>query len=213
MNLAELSCLILIVVVCANVILLLSRKTGSPKTRLVQGTIAIVLLIGLVYAYGRMIPRTRFLSAAASGDLEAVRNRLEQDPTLITARGFGNWTALHHAARSGHLKVVQYLVEHGASMDTKAMGETPFGLAVAWGYYDCVELMLREGVDVNQRSFRQRSTAVHIAASRGHTAIVRLLLDHGADASLPNRREHGTPLTDAKNDAIRKLLLEYEANE
>ena len=38
------------------------------------------------------------------------------------------------------------------------------------------------------------STALHWAAYRGHHEIVRLLLDHGADALVRNRRDQATPL-------------------
>lgn len=45
------------------------------------------------------------------------------------------YTALHYAARNGHLKVCETLLQHGAAVDakTKAGGVTPLMRAVTTG--------------------------------------------------------------------------------
>lgn len=211
MNLTEISVFVLILVVLANAVILAPRLTGCSRRSFIWGATALVVFITVVYAFVCIMPRSCFLRAAAKGDLESLKKQLDGDPSLIRARGLGDWTALHYAARHNQQETVQYLVRHGASMDAMAMGQTPFGLAVSHGHYDCVRFMLQEGVDVDQRSKRDRATAIHIAARRGHLEIVRLLLDCGADPSLGDRYGHGTPLTDARSEAIRRLLSERGA--
>ena len=57
----------------------------------------------------------------AHGDLEAVKNLLEQEPGLLNAAwdwGGGDWeTALGAAAHMGRKDIANYLLDHGARMD------------------------------------------------------------------------------------------------
>jgi ketosteroid isomerase-like protein len=57
--------------------------------------------------------------------------------------------------------------------------------------YDAVALLIELGFDVNARS---RTAPLHEAAMRGNVAVIRLLLDHGAD---PNIRDTGYDATPA----------------
>src|SRR3990167_2687096 len=54
-------------------------------------------------------------------------------------------------------------------------------------------------------------TPLNVASRLGHTDIVRLLLERGADMEIPNDVE-ATPLAVAKNNNIVKLLLEFGAD-
>ncbi len=211
MNLFEIRVYVLLLIFLANVVVLVPRWSACSRRTLLGGAVALLLSVLIVHAVVRIVPRSRFHKAAASGDIEYLDARLNRDPSLIQARGLGDWTALHHAARHGQQGVIQYLVSRGASMGAMAMGETPFGLAIFYGHYDCVMCMLREGVDANERSMRHRATAIHIAAINGQAEIVRLLLEWGADPNLPDQYGHDTPLTDAKNEEIRRLLLDAGA--
>lgn len=208
MNLTETACLFVgIVVVTGNVVVLVPRY--APKcSRSVLIRIAVVMWAVAIAAYipVRVVPRSRFLKAAARGHVREVARLLAEDPSLVHARGFRDYTALHHAARNKQVNMVAYLVDHGADMDADGFGGTPLGLAVFHGHYECVRTMLEKGVDVNQRSMAHGNTAVHIAAFHGHAEIVRLLIEHGADVTLPDRYGNGTPLSDAKSEEIRDLL-------
>ena len=54
--------------------------------------------------------------AAAQGDAEKVRALLDAAPHAVSVRD-GATTALHEAARGGHLKVVELLVSRGADVN------------------------------------------------------------------------------------------------
>jgi ankyrin repeat protein len=72
--------------------------------------------------------------------------------------------------------------------------------------------LLKEGIDVNARcSDLWGLTPLTLASWAGHTAVVKLLLDAGAD---PNRESHNgrTPLMRVANADICRMLLEAGAD-
>jgi len=61
------------------------------------------------------------------------------------------------------------------------------------------------------------STPLHYAAWKGHPEVARLLLERGADVSLPNNNSHwgGTPLhaaAHANQKAVAELLIAHGAD-
>lgn len=89
--------------------------------------------------------------AAKRGDLDAVKALASKDPYLKDLDSYG-YTALHHAAESGCLALVEYLIDEGGF--TRAWIN-------AWSYYG--------------------GTALHRAARNGHLDIVKCLVAHGAE--------------------------------
>lgn len=68
--------------------------------------------------------------AAAIGDIDEVRRLLTDGDIdhsdLLHARDINDWQAIHEAARSGHLEVVEFLVAMGADVTAKTdRGGTP----------------------------------------------------------------------------------------
>lgn len=69
--------------------------------------------------------------AAGRGDIEKVRSLMRENPAAISARD-GGTTALHEAARAGHLEIVKLLVAGGANVNaTDFSGLTPLKLATS----------------------------------------------------------------------------------
>src|SRR3954462_4692906 len=66
-----------------------------------------------------------------------------------------------------------------------------------------VSKLLDEGVDVNTR-FRYDATALFYACDHGHLAVVKVLLDRGADMSIKDTFYGFTPLALATNPAQKK---------
>ena len=56
--------------------------------------------------------------------------------------------------------------------------------------YEAVELLIELGFDVNARP---RTAPLHEAAMRGNVAVIRLLLEHGADPDVRDTAYHATP--------------------
>jgi uncharacterized protein len=69
-------------------------------------------------------------------------------------------------------------------------------------------LLLRRGVDINQKIVPAQLTALHFAAYEGRTAVVRLLLNEGANANA-NTSSGRTPLDakeKGKKEAVKLLI-------
>eukprot|EP01063_Lacrimia_lanifica_P027031 TRINITY_DN3738_c0_g1_i1.p1 TRINITY_DN3738_c0_g1~~TRINITY_DN3738_c0_g1_i1.p1 ORF type:complete len:420 (+),score=54.14 TRINITY_DN3738_c0_g1_i1:583-1842(+) len=96
-------------------------------------------------------------------------------------------TALHLAAASGHLAVMQCLIEHGAAVSGAAYATlwAPLHVAAAAGHADCVEVLVDAGADVNVRA-ASRETPLHAAADGGQAKAVRRLLGCAADPRAVN---------------------------
>lgn len=129
---------------------------------------------------------TALMYAASAGHLEAMRLLLEHgaDPA---ARARIGWTAMLVAAAKGQDEAVQLLLDAGADpRETDAYGWTPLMRAVSGGYEEAVAVLLACGrVDLKARE-ESGATALHIAAGRGYVAIVKRLLDAGAERSVPD---------------------------
>ena len=120
-------------------------------------------------------------------------------------------TALHYASGRSTREVVQALVEAGA--DPVALtrdGSTPLiEAAQGIGNREVVEFLLqhpavKERINViNKDNF----TALSGASSEGHVSIVKLLLEKGADPTIPDGEF--SPLNKAKNGQIKDLLNNY----
>ena len=84
------------------------------------------------------------------------------------------WTALHFAARSGHVEFAKVLMSHNA--DVNALGpndETPLHLAAGWGTKEMVGLLLGIGADKSMEF--NGKTAEVIARDNMRTDIAKLL--------------------------------------
>jgi ankyrin repeat protein len=108
----------------------------------------------------------------------------------VNAREKDGRTSLHWAAFKGRVEVAQFLLDHGANANMASdTGETALNM-VSEGEYDSQEqgvstarLLLERGVDVNARR-KDSWTSLHWAAFKGRVEVARVLLDHGANATL-----------------------------
>ena len=110
-----------------------------------------------------------FRDSAAAGNLAVVK-------LFVDAGKDVNGWKLHLAARSGHLEVVQYLVEQGADVGT-------LHGAAHFGHLSIVKFLVAQGANVNAVN---NGTALHNAASSGNLAVVRYLVEQGADVNATN---------------------------
>jgi ankyrin repeat protein len=82
--------------------------------------------------------------------------------------------------------MVERLLAAGADAKaTLTSGETALMACARTGSVDAVEALLNRGAEVNVREAAESQTALMWATAQRHPAVVRLLLDHGAD---PNAR-------------------------
>ena len=119
------------------------------------------------------------------------------------------------AAAAGEIHLVDYLLEHGVDVNTRAPnGESPLGAAAAAGQMEVARLLLARGARLDSRTLITLNTPLIEAAQMNRTEMVKLLLDHGANlnakdvmdrTALDWARENGNP---QMADLIRARLKE-----
>ncbi len=154
--------------------------------------------------------------AIQRGHLEVIKTLVEAGAKLDSTR-YGCSTVLH-AANSGKMEIMKYLLELGADPNTRGFsgGHSPLSLAIEWKDLDMVKLLLEHGADPNGEDRRDRvpdgydRRLLNLAIGLDQTAIVKEMIRHGAEIG-PNRSGGKGPLHRAiekGNRDIVKLLLD-----
>ncbi|HVA48653.1 MAG TPA: ankyrin repeat domain-containing protein [Pirellulales bacterium] len=158
----------------------------------------------------------RMMELLRDGDHRALQTMLSEDRRIASLKGPGGSTPLMYAVLYGDADAVRLLLDNGA--DPNVRNEVGAS-ALMWAADDLEKTrwLLERGAEVNARSDDGR-TALAIAASRfGSLAVVRLLLDSGADPSVrsPSYKGPLTPLREAADvgdEAVVRLLIERGAD-
>lgn len=125
--------------------------------------------------------QAQWFQASKANDVSSLERLLAADPALLhsTARGIGH-SALHWAAASGNLAVVQWLLDAGASANARNSGEsTPVHTAASGGHLAVVEELCTRGADI-QAADSDGTTAMDKAVARGRDEVVRFLAARAA---------------------------------
>eukprot|EP00976_Prorocentrum_cordatum_P007853 156453-Prorocentrum_minimum.AAC.1 len=129
----------------------------------------------------------RLALEAARGDLGGVEERLEVGDDVNRGDGDDCRTALHEAVTAGHLHIVQYLLDHGASVDPPSQsGNTALHFAAWCGRAEIASLLLQRGASLNSCT-KSSNTPLHWAAKYGHLDLVDILLQANADVGMVNQ--------------------------
>ncbi|MGY4154841.1 hypothetical protein ACVINW_000683 [Bradyrhizobium sp. USDA 4461] len=121
------------------------------------------------------------LFAAANADCVNLATDLLDHGASVDARDRLGAKPLSHAARSGHLDMVDLLLARGAPVDARNLaGSTALYLAAERGHVAIVQRLIDRGADVNLTG-RSGASPIAAAAYAGRDMVVRLLLAHGAD--------------------------------
>lgn len=146
---------------------------------------------------------------SAIGDVEGVMSLLESNPTGMAERDRRGLTALHHAARCGHVELIKLLVDRGADLHVaNRHGHVPLSIAVEESQIEAATYLLTKGADPNARGGHYQGTVLHRAVLRRNLPMVVALLNGGAD---PNRRDANgkTPLHDAIGIGNQKIVASF----
>ncbi len=158
----------------------------------------------------------RMMEALRKGEREAFQKMLRDDPKVANLKGPGGSTPLMAAVLYGTADTVRLLLDSGADPNIRnEAGAT----ALMWATDDPekTRLLLKKRADANARSEDGRTPLLIAAGRFGSSAVVKLLLDAGAD---PSAKAHGltartTPLSQAArfgDEAVLRLLLESGAD-
>ncbi|XP_010588515.2 protein phosphatase 1 regulatory subunit 12B isoform X4 [Loxodonta africana] len=140
------------------------------------------------------------------------------------------WTPLHAAASCGYLNIAEYFINHGASVGiVNSEGEVPSDLAEEPAMKDLLlEQVKKQGVDLEQsrkeeeqqmlqdarqwlnsgkiedvRQARSGATALHVAAAKGYSEVLRLLIQAGYELNVQDH-DGWTPLHAAAHWGVKE---------
>ena len=149
--------------------------------------------------------KTPLHEAAAAGRTEVIGLLLAAG-ALISAHKTNGWTPLMYSCAAGDTGGATLLLTHGANLrDRNRDGQTGFYLACREGHRRLAEQLLAPSTPLPPSGntpyvlpkdevplaepepllamrTRNMKTALHGAASNGHTSVLQMLLSHGADA-------------------------------
>ncbi|XP_059912202.1 60 kDa lysophospholipase-like [Gadus macrocephalus] len=124
-------------------------------------------------------------AAAKIGDVEALESIREMGSILSLGDCDGR-TPLHVAASEGHLKVVQYLLEHGSTIHGRDRhGDTPLSNAVLFRRKDIVRLLRKTGAHLSREQLAVLGTKLCSLAAHGDLDGLRIWHVAGADLNAP----------------------------
>ena len=165
---------------------------------------------------------TKLLEEAWSGHDEKVGEILYKHPDLVNASVSKSMsrrhdkftegdTALHLAVQAEHLKTVERLLSHRASVNvTSSDGATPLHYAAMMGSQKIADLLLNQGASVEAYDDSGWG-ALHHAAQGGRIEMAQFLVAHGAIADTKDRQGN-TPLHLAAQIGSEPLVKLMAAN-
>ena len=145
--------------------------------------------------------------AAEYGHLAIVERLLKEKSDVTAPR------ALRLAVENGHLSIVERILQEKAYVElTGSDGDTVLLWAAESGHLAIVEQITPEGTNVNVNATNiYQETALHLAAGNGRSAIVKRLLQKGADVNAINISKETALYLAARNGRsaiVEKLLQE-----
>lgn len=121
-------------------------------------------------------------AAASAGDLAALRQAVDADPSLVKATEWGKATLLHDAVQHDQLEAAAYLLSQGA--DVNALTDdrlTPLHMAAQNGDVPDIELLLAHHATINPVDAKGW-TPLDRAVKWHHAEAADILEQHGGHA-------------------------------
>jgi len=182
-----------------------------------------------------------FFQAVQAGDASKVAALLDTDASLVSAKNEKGQSAvlmavysgrkgirdlllargvtleMHEAVAAGQLDRVKQIVEKDAALANSFSpdGFPVFALAAVFGHREVAEYLFAKGANVNAAATNGTGyNALTGAVASGHAAIVKWLLEQGAEANYRYGPGHSPLLEAAANGHLEivKMLLEHGAD-
>jgi len=149
------------------------------------------------------------LFSSADGNCVNLATALLDQGASVDARDRLGARPLSHAARSGHLEMLDLLLARGAPIDARDLnGATALYYAAERGHSPVVQRLIERGADVKLTG-KSGVSPIAAAAYAGRDSIVAMLLAHGADGRAPD--DTGKPpviyaAASGRLDIVKQLL-------
>uniref|UniRef100_A0AC11D7Q4 Protein phosphatase 1 regulatory subunit 12B n=1 Tax=Ovis aries TaxID=9940 RepID=A0AC11D7Q4_SHEEP len=172
---------------------------------------------------------TALHQACIDENLDVVKFLVENGASVNQQDNEG-WTPLHAAASCGYLNIAEYFINHGACVGiVNNEGEVPSDLAEEPAMKDLLlEQVKKQGLDLEQarrqeeqqmlqdarqwlnsgriadvRQARSGATALHVAAAKGYSEVLRLLIQAGCELNVQDH-DGWTPLHAAAHWGVKE---------
>lgn len=150
--------------------------------------------------------RNALMVASMNGNTDVVRLLLDYhaNPNLVDVHGT---SALYEAVKGSHDETMEVLIkEDGRLCMSEETAATTLCQCVFNGDLLMLKRLCKAGININAGDYDRRR-AVHIAASEGNLAAVRVLAECGADLTVRDRWDNTIEDEAKRANAVR--LLEY----
>ncbi|KAF5566183.1 ankyrin repeat [Fusarium napiforme] len=125
--------------------------------------------------------RTPMSWAASRGNEETLQLLLDAGAEFKSRDSDFSRTPLHWAATRNRAKNASLLLQYGAEIEAvDESSKTPLCLASQDGYAAVVEVLLKNGADIETLHPKYAQTPLSLASGGGYEDVVQLLLKHGA---------------------------------
>lgn len=133
--------------------------------------------------------------ATSIGDIDIVSRLINKNSVLTNSFSADGFTPLGLASFFEQIDIVKLLLGNEANPNIPANNQfkvAPIHSACAISNYEIVNLLIKNGADVNAKQM-QGVTPLHSAAHNGQNELAKLLIDSGADINAKMDNGH-TPL-------------------
>lgn len=155
-----------------------------------------------------------FHHACQIGNINAVKALAKLNFDIYALSNQGS-TAIHFACYQDSVELVEYLEGLGFALDAATeLGALPLHAASFQGSIKTVLYILKKRPDLVNAQAIQGYTPLHLACQQKNAAVVKALLDYGADLSMQTDME-ATPLdyaVDLDNQELLALIEEHVTN-
>ncbi len=179
------------------------------KTPVIIGSLLLMVAI--------TVHAQEIFDAVRKGDLEKVKELVENNLQLIKVKGNNDFTPLLFAANNNKGDIAEFLISKGADIDEVFLadyyGNTPITFAIKNGSLKMVKILHEKGANIQYRT-NLGENYLHFAAAQNKVDIAEYLIHCGIDI---NSTKNGglTPLHIAaitgSSDVV-KLLVQKGAN-
>ncbi|CAH0050248.1 unnamed protein product [Clonostachys solani] len=179
--------------------------------------------------------------ASMHGNIEIARMLLVKNAEVNAFEPASGWNALMAAASSGHLELVELLLNHGADINLQGKGgSSPLGIAARQGNEKIIDLLLDRGATVGfpiikaailgdqvqiaeelirigsgyDRQDEAMGEILQLACLQGFKSLAQALIQNGANVNFSDWNRHGSVLqasAQQDNEEIVQMLIDNGA--